>query len=709
VNDHGATAGASTEVGNTSGGALYDHSSGAAPADVQDSYFLVYDKANTAPGGQPAKIVSWIDLTDETASAATAAKVTTAINAAGAASLGRLDQFDWWKSEANLRQNRQAPEPARGGNVPVVTDADNADGWRVNQISYPELVDLLENTTDANAVILFGGTWCPNTRAVLPFVNEYAQENDVTVYNFDTVLDGGIVGGGTTSSANPLQSRNNATYQGATNANPSFLFGEVQSQFLDNLVTEYNPATNGVAYYPGGDTSKPALTAKRLQVPYLIGYQGKPGDARDGGVTRQWIRETGNAAYREYMSQWYYTNPKPGQLGLTTLPQDAPIWSTINAQLASFSWRTDPATLYPNTGTDGDDANYLVAADTATVTYTPANGNTPVSVTVASGGANPITIAPAALSAALSALGASAPASLAGARAALIAARTAPTPDATLIERLTTVVGAWGVAQNRKTALLNAWGSASSPGSVAGGAAAVRALDVFFGGLPGGVVSTRTVTADPVPYGTAPTIRIAIANEHGRKPAGNVSLVVRQGGATVASATTAVSSDAASFTLPILAAGTYDFSLSYAGDDQIAGFTETGSLTVSPAEVGPPAEPVVTPPVVVPAPATPITITRVKASKVAGAVSKAPTSRKAGKYKVTITTPAGLSKATGKVTIKLKKGKATKTITGTLKGGTVTVSVPKLARGTWKVTVSWPGDSTYLAGSATGASIKVKR
>ena len=342
--------------------------------------------------------------------------MTTAINTVGAANLGRVDQFDWWKSEANLRQNKQAPEPARGGNVPVVTDADKADGWRVNQISYPELVDLLEHTTDADAVILFGGTWCPNTRAVLPFVNKYAQENNVTVYNFDTVLDGGIVGGGTTASSNPLQSRNNSTYQTAANANPSFLFGEAQSRFFNNLVTEYNPASNGVAYFPGGDSTKPALTAKRLQVPYLIGYKGTAGDGPNGGVTRQWIRKTGDTAYREYMSQWYYTNPKPGQLGLTTLPQAAPIWTTINSQLANFSWRTDPATLLPNTATDTDDAQYLVAADTATVTYTPANGSTPASVSVASGGANPIGISPAVLSTALAALGASAPANLAAAQ-----------------------------------------------------------------------------------------------------------------------------------------------------------------------------------------------------------------------------------------------------------------------------------------------------
>ena len=58
---------------------------------------------------------------------------------------------------------------------------------------------------------------------------------------------------------------------------------------------------------------------------------------------------------------------------------------------------------------------------------------------------------------------------------------------------------------------------------------------------------------------------------------------------------------------------------------------------------------------------------------------------------MTITTPKGRAKASGKVTLKLKKGKTTKTITGTLKGGTVTVKVPKLARGTWKVTLSWAG------------------
>ena len=137
-------------------------------------------------------------------------------------------------------------------------------------------------------------------------------------------------------------------------------------------------------------------------------------------------------------------------------------------------------------------------------------------------------------------------------------------------------------------------------------------------------------------------------------------------------------------------------------------------MTVNPAPVVEPTPTPVNPgppPVVVPAPtATPTpTVVKAKASKVAGAVSKAPTSKQAGKYKVTISTPAGKAKAGGKVTLKLKKGKLTKTVTGTLKNGTVTVTVPKLARGTWKVSISWAGDAIYQAGSANGASIKIKQ
>jgi thiol-disulfide isomerase/thioredoxin len=710
VNDNGLTDGHSTKVGDVHGGALYDYTT-ATPTNVSDSFFFIYNKEHE-DGGDAAKIVSWTDLTTQASSASAKADVTTAIGTVGASSLDAIDQFAWWKDEVNAKQLAQASTASRGANVPVLTDADNAaadGGWRVNQITYPELVDLLKSDNSANAVILFGGTWCPNTRPVLPSINKYAQDNDVQVFNFDTVLDGGLVGGGTTGAANPLQVRNTVTTSGSplVSSTPTSLYGDVVAQYLTNIKTQYNPASTFVSYYAGGDTTGTLTKINKLQVPFVIGYQGNGSGQPNGGVTRQWIIDKGNNAYTEYMSNWWFTNPQPNQLGISTIPLTAPIWSTINSQLANFTWQSDPTKLYPNTGVDTDDAQYLVDADTATVTYTPAVGSTAAKWTISSG-SGPVIISPAALSAALAALGSSAPANLAAAKTAWLAAQAAGTD----LTNLTTVVGAWGVAQSRKTTLLNAWGSATSPNSIAGGLAAVHALNVFFGGLPGGVVSRRTVTAGAVTYPAAPKIGIAIANDYGRVPTGSVSLVVKKGGATVATASAAVAQNAASFMLPVLGAGTYDYTLSYPGDDQLLAFTETGSLTVSPAAATTPdVVPDTTPPVStatgVPTPPTAIKASRTKASKVKGVVAKATTSKKGGTYKVTVTVPKGASAATGKVTIKLKKGKTTKKVTGKLSHGVVTFTLPKLARGTWKVTISWPGDTHYLSVSVAGASIKV--
>jgi hypothetical protein len=718
VNDDGLTAGHSTEVGDPDGGALYDYSDGSAPADVSHSFFFIYNKAHTAPGGAAAKIVAWTDLTDQATSASAKADVTTAIGTVGASQLAAIDQFAWWKSEVNAKQLAQAPNVAQGANAPVLTDAADDDGWRIHQITYAELVDLLEHADEADAVILFGGTWCPNTRPVLPSINKYAQDNDVQVYNFDTVLDGGLVGDATTSAINPLQIRNTAAYTPSgqptiANHNPSFLYGDLVSQHLNNVKTQYDYTKGGpaVTYFANGGADATTTSARKLQVPFLIGYQGTAGGAPHGGVTRQWIIDKGNDTYTEYMSQWWYTNPRPNELGITTIPSAAPIWAKINSALATFTWRSDPAEQYANTAIDTDDADFLVDADTATVTYDAGASKW----TIAGGG--PIAIGPSALSSALAGLGASAPSKLAEAKTALIAALAAAPQDPALIAKLNTVVGAWGVAQLRKTKVNNTWGSKTAPGSVAGGLAAVHALDVFFGGLPGGVVSHRTVTADPVVAGTAPTITIKIANDYGRVPTGVVSLVVKRGGTTVASQSAAVAQDAASFTLPALEAGAYDYTLTYPGDDQLLAFTETGTLTVTPAPGGPQVTPDPTPPLNPgatpppgPTPVTPVkpgTVARAKVSKVKGVVVKAPTRRKGGRYKVTITTPKGAATAGGKVTLRLKKGKTTKTVTGTLKGGVVTVSLPRLARGTWKVTIVWPGDTRYLKASAAGASIKV--
>src|SRR5690606_40775308 len=89
----------------------------------------------------------------------------------------------------------------------ILEDSDAAEGWRIHQLTYPELLHLLDKQeAGANFVLLFGGTWCHNTRAVLKQVNAEAQDHGVkVVYNFDFVLDGGTVNG-TNGGTNPLRS-----------------------------------------------------------------------------------------------------------------------------------------------------------------------------------------------------------------------------------------------------------------------------------------------------------------------------------------------------------------------------------------------------------------------------------------------------------------------------------------------------------------------
>jgi len=659
VNDYGSTPGYSKKIVvdgsghgdfDPNGGALYDYtnapsnSASYTPPKVQDSYFFLYDKdvKVTLPDDseKPSKIVAWVDLSEQSSSSSARAAITAVINKCGATSLKDIDEYSWWKSSTNRWQATSSPNAYQGANNPVITDADGDPangGWRVHQITYPELVYLLKTETEKDVVVLFGGNWCPNTRPVLPFINRAAQKNGVTVFNFDTIIDGSVVGGGN-SGTNPLQVRN--PLQSGNARNPSFVYGDLVTQYLNNLKTQYAGGSR-ITYYPGGDATAPQASQQKLQVPYLFGYRGAPGDGPDDGVNRQWIYDKGDGTYTEYMSSWHWTNPQPDQLGISTsnVLRQTPIWATINSQLSTFTWQTDPATLKVNTGTDTDDAQFLIGTDKATVTST----GTPVtSVSVTSSTASgSIDINPTVLSAALTALGANAPANYTAARTALIDELNSSEVHAELRANLRTVVGAWGVAQSRKNTVNGIWGDAGSPGSVAGGLAAVHAADVFFDGLP------SKPTPDPDP-------------DDGNENPGNGNENPGNGGGS------SNNNSQQTTTTPVVSA--------------------SPTLTTRVASTK---------------------VAQIKASKVKGAVVKAPTRKKAGRYKVTIATPKGASTATGKVTIKLKKGKVTKTITGTLSHGVVTISVPKLARGTWKVTISWPGDSKYLTASVAGASIKV--
>ena len=275
---------------------LWDYSSTATPAvSTTDDIFFVYDKDRKVADVND-KVVDWVNLSTTADVTAGVAGVFTA--AGGGAGIDQLSQFQWWKDSANTKHNLAFQDDARYGGD-VLDDSDDADGFRVKQITYPELIHLLKVNDDAakNFVLLFGGTWCHNTRAVIKDVNREAQENNVaTVYNFDLVLDGGTING-TNGGNNPIHVRDNANATaangGAFNFRPSYVYGDVVRTYFKNLITEYDPNSGTrVSYYPAGDLNAFPDVVRKLQVPFLINYQrGIGANPSSAAVKRQWIQK----------------------------------------------------------------------------------------------------------------------------------------------------------------------------------------------------------------------------------------------------------------------------------------------------------------------------------------------------------------------------------------------------------------------------------
>jgi len=124
-----------------------------------------------------------------------------------------------------------------------------------------------------------------------------------------------------------------------------------------------------------------------------------------------------------------------------------------------------------------------------------------------------------------------------------------------------------------------------------------------------------------------------------------------------------------------------------------------GDTPVPPTETGPVVTPPVTPPVVAPlAPPVP-TVAKAATAKPTVKVSKKPTSKKKGKATVTVKSANGV-KPTGRATITLTRNKSKKVVTVTVRNGKATVNLPKLAKGTWKLKVTYAGSATQRASTS---------
>jgi len=335
-----------------------------------DPYLFVYDKGHTVS-------VDGVDTEDRIVSALsesrTAAQLAEAgavdaykalvtgvfapVLEAGVAQLDTVSHFTFLTGEYNRRHTTDYTNAAtHGGNI-FTTETE--DDFVVYQLSYPELKYLLE--TPGDHVILFGGTWCHNTRAVVKQINKLAHDNEVpVVYNFDLRIDG--------TSSNNLHIRD-------SNSALSYLYGDLVTKYLPNLVTQYT-STNRITYYPGGDRTGTQKSVNRLQVPFLIEYNKDAVKAGEKApITRGWIKDNGNGTNTEYMTEWWYTQ---GLRGSAT--------EGSNSHINGVAFATE-AVAAAGVFFDGYTAEQGAAATALGVATAFSEGNTEFTTTVSTGGA----------------------------------------------------------------------------------------------------------------------------------------------------------------------------------------------------------------------------------------------------------------------------------------------------------------------------------
>lgn len=178
-------------------------------------------------------------------------------------------------------------------------------------------------------------------------------------------------------------------------------------------------------------------------------------------------------------------------------------------------------------------------------------------------------------------------------------------------------------------------------------------------------------------YGAASSATVTVTPASGAvRPTGSVRLL---SGSQVLG-TAALANGAASLVVPSLAPGTHTLQVAY--DGAANAFTASSSA------------------------ARALVVGKASASRPVLKVTKKPTTKKAGAATIRIATPAGLVAASGSGQLVLAKGRTSKKITVSVRTGAATVKLPKLAKGAWKATFTWAGDTYYLG--ASSATVKVK-
>lgn len=307
---------------------------------VEHPYLFVYDAA----GGDTNRIVDALvtppaDLSSPAALASYKEDVERVLTSA---TLDVDTQWDFLSTEHNRRHYERyvknadpAVETANrkrfGGDIFDAAEdltAGDEDDFRIESVTYPELLNILDSEGDF--LILFGGTWCHNTAAIIKQTAEYARRYGIRkVYNFDFSLDSTGNGGSLDKHIRDNAFRSIGGTQRQTR--PSFLYGRILEK-LSNAKTQYKvlgdepgtQSTSPVRYYADGvvpDPTTPATgekLARKIQVGHLLSYDkdetdgGQPAPVLDQAIRSDWTNPDGGAfaGNVEYMTEVWFTQGK---------------------------------------------------------------------------------------------------------------------------------------------------------------------------------------------------------------------------------------------------------------------------------------------------------------------------------------------------------------------------------------------------------------
>ena len=226
---------------------------------VQVPFLFLYNKDNTDENGNAAPIAAGLELMKrrddfvaddvENAEAVNEYKQIlkdSVFDAAAKVELNHFSDADYIRLSSNEKSGKEIFAPD--------------DGIAYEVLTYKQFSWLLDQ--EGTYVILLGGSWCPNTQAVVKIINDYALENGVTVYTFDTKLDGGY--------ARRFWGYEHDLHIRDNNSEFASLYVDLVLNYFQNIETEYTLESGNTIHYENAEGE--TVTANKLQVPYLLVY-----------------------------------------------------------------------------------------------------------------------------------------------------------------------------------------------------------------------------------------------------------------------------------------------------------------------------------------------------------------------------------------------------------------------------------------------------